>query len=63
MKLSNLPLLLIVISCSLCLTGGKEINNAIMSSIQDLAKSFSNYHDEVLVHFGLSLALLFYAEY
>uniref|UniRef100_A0A0D9UWY0 Uncharacterized protein n=1 Tax=Leersia perrieri TaxID=77586 RepID=A0A0D9UWY0_9ORYZ len=34
---------------SQALEGGKEINNAIMSGIQDLAKSISNYNDEVLV--------------
>lgn len=32
----------------MCLSGGKDVHNAILSSIQDLAKLFSIYHDEVL---------------
>ncbi|KAF2938647.1 hypothetical protein DAI22_03g132800 [Oryza sativa Japonica Group] len=32
----------------LCLPGGKDVHNAILSSIKELAKLFSTYHDEVL---------------
>ncbi|GAB2272440.1 hypothetical protein Dimus_007266 [Dionaea muscipula] len=33
----------------LCLMGGKEVHNGIMSKIQDLAKLFTCYEDEVLM--------------
>ncbi|XP_022744655.1 uncharacterized protein PFB0145c-like [Durio zibethinus] len=33
----------------ICLAGGKEVHEAVMSSIKNLAMAFSNYQEEVLV--------------
>lgn len=35
--------------CRICLTGGEEVHNAVIHSIQDLATALSNYQYEVLV--------------
>lgn len=33
----------------MCLSGGKDVHNALLSSVKDLARLFSSYSDEVLV--------------
>ena len=35
--------------CRMCLNGGEDVHNTLMSSICDLADLFSCYNDEVLV--------------
>jgi hypothetical protein len=39
----------IVLYYRMCLSGGKDVHNALLSSIKDLARLFSSYYDEVLV--------------
>lgn len=42
------------ITCRLCLSGGEKVQYAVLNSIQELGKSFSNFKDEVLVTFKLT---------
>ncbi|CAN6289831.1 unnamed protein product [Urochloa humidicola] len=35
-----------------CLSGGKDVHNALLNSVKDLARLFSSYHDEVLAKRG-----------
>lgn len=37
------------VSCRLCLKGGMVVQNKVVDSIQDLAKAFTGYQEEVLV--------------
>ena len=39
----------IVLHYRMCLSGGKDVHNALLSSVKDLARLISSYDDEVLV--------------
>jgi len=45
-----------VLHYRMCLSGGKDVHNALLSSLKDLARLFSSYSDEVLVR----ISFLFY---
>ncbi|RLN17234.1 GRIP and coiled-coil domain-containing protein C27D7.02c-like [Panicum miliaceum] len=42
----------IVLHYRMCLSGGKDVHNALLSSVKDLARLISSYHDEVLAKRG-----------